>query len=81
VDVGRQGSHHSGASVQLLCSLRACCASASGLMPPQHRGDMSDASSLPDLMMQISGQFASEYMVYRGLQEEVKKAFASGTFK
>jgi hypothetical protein len=50
-------------------------------MPPQHRGDMTDPSSLPELMMQISGQFASEYMVYRGLQQEVKKAFASGNFK
>jgi hypothetical protein len=66
--------------------LRSCCiAHASSLcfdsILPQHRGDMTDQSSLPDLIMQISGQFASEYMVHRGLQEEVKKAFASGNFK
>jgi len=32
-------------------------------------------------MMQISGQFASEYSLFQGLQEEVKKAFATGNFK
>ena len=40
-----------------------------------------DQSARVAILMRISGQFAAEYAVYQGLQEEVKKAFASGNFK
>ena len=53
------------------------------LTEQQHRGDMADPdqSARIAILMRISGQFAAEYLVYQGLQEEVKKAFASGNFK
>jgi hypothetical protein len=77
VDVERQSSYHSGSRSSTQCS------SLSSLITiEQHRGDMSGPeASVHEILMRISGQFASEYMVYRGLQEEVKKAFATGNFK
>jgi hypothetical protein len=49
---------------------------------PQHRGDLAGPeSSVHETLRRISGQFAAEYFVYKGLQEEVKKAFATGNFK
>ena len=76
VDVGRSSTHHSG----------TCANAAASLIlvshPHQHRGDMAGPeASVVELLMQISSQFASEYLVFQGLQEEVKKAFASGNFK
>lgn len=47
----------------------------------QHRGDMSGPeSSILDILKQIAGQFAAEYLLYPRLREQVKEAFATGNF-
>jgi hypothetical protein len=71
-----------GLIIQVYIQKPAFFSSATCLTAQQHRGDMAGPpDSVLQVMTRISGQFASEYLVYQGLQEEVKKAFATGNFK
>ena len=75
VDVERPSTHHSGncsVPFTLLVTIHTI---------QQHRGDMAGSeSSVVEILMQISGQYAAEYLLYPRLREQVKEAFATGNF-